>query len=66
MLRALGVGRTLLVDLCLLCAFGRAVASAFGMPGVVVLEGVVLGGAEIFGDFGVDVISIRVGFVGND
>lgn len=66
MLRALGVGRTLLVHLCLVCAFGRAVTSAFGMLGVVVLEGVVFGAAEVFGDFGVDVISIRVGFVGND
>jgi hypothetical protein len=58
--RSVGVGRagTLLLHPALLGALGRAVASALGVLGVVVF------GAEVFGDFGrVDVISLSVAFV---
>ena len=59
MRRTLGIGRSLLLHLALLGALGRAVAAAFGVLG----EGGL--GAEVFGDFGgIDVISLRVGFVG--
>ena len=55
---SMGVGGALFLHLALIGALRRAVAPASGVLGVVVF------GAEVFGDFGrVDVISLFVGFV---
>ena len=50
----------MLLHLAFLGAFGRAVATTLRVLGVVVL------GAEVFGDFGrIDVISVLIDFVGS-